>query len=169
MIQILTFLAGIVKHKDDSSTGTTWKCVSLLFDNLNEATFFYHVVDSVADPDPGSVPFWPLDPGSGMGFFRIPDPKTIFWRALTIFWVISSIILWKFAQIFLFSTSKHLIFFTSLFCCRFWIRDPRSGMGKYQIPGSGINIPDPQHWLWKRIRKFFGFTDSNPSLIVGRK
>ncbi len=28
----------------------------------------------------------------------------------------------------------------------FWIRDPRSGMGKNQDPRSGINIPDPQHW-----------------------
>jgi hypothetical protein len=27
------------------------------------------------------VPFWPLDPGSGIGFFRIPDPKPIFFRA----------------------------------------------------------------------------------------
>jgi hypothetical protein len=45
--------------------------------------------------------FFP-DPGS-----RIPDPKTIFWRA---FWqflgVKSSIILWKLADIFFFSTSK---------------------------------------------------------------
>ncbi len=39
--------------------------------------------------DPGSgigffripEPFWPLDPGSGIGFFRIPDPKPIFFRA----------------------------------------------------------------------------------------
>jgi hypothetical protein len=23
--------------------------------------------------DPGSGAFWPLDPGSGIGFFRIPD------------------------------------------------------------------------------------------------
>ncbi len=38
------------------------------------------------------------------------------------------------------------IFFTSLFCGCFWIRDPGSGMGKNQDPGSGINIPDPQHW-----------------------
>ncbi len=52
-------------------------------------------------------------------------------------------------------------FFTSLFCCCVWIqdpgseiRDPRSGipdpgsrMGKNQDPGSGINIPDPQHWV----------------------
>jgi hypothetical protein len=28
------------------------------------------------------------------------------------------------------------------------IRDPGSGMGKNQDPGSGINIPDPQHWKW---------------------
>jgi hypothetical protein len=26
------------------------------------------------------------------------------------------------------------------------IRDPGSGMGKNQDPGSGINIPDQQHW-----------------------
>jgi hypothetical protein len=45
-------------------------------------------------------------------------------------------------------------FFTSLFCYCFWIRDPGSeirdpgsGMGKNQDPGSGINIPDPQHWV----------------------
>ncbi len=25
--------------------------------------------------------------------------------------------------------------------------DPGSGMGKNQDPGSGMNIPDPQHWL----------------------
>ncbi len=25
--------------------------------------------------------------------------------------------------------------------------DPRSGMGKNQDPGPGINIPDPQHWF----------------------
>jgi hypothetical protein len=27
------------------------------------------------------------------------------------------------------------------------IQDPGSGMGKNQDPGSGINIPDPQHWV----------------------
>jgi hypothetical protein len=25
--------------------------------------------------------------------------------------------------------------------------DPGSGMDKNQDPGSGINIPDPQHWM----------------------
>jgi hypothetical protein len=29
------------------------------------------------------------------------------------------------------------------------IRDPGSGMGKNQDPGSGINIPDPQHCVWR--------------------
>jgi hypothetical protein len=28
------------------------------------------------------------------------------------------------------------------------IRDPGSGMGKNQDPGSGINIPDPPHWYF---------------------
>jgi hypothetical protein len=37
------------------------------------------------------------------------------------------------------------IFFTLLFCSCFGIRDQRSGMDKNQDPGSGINIPDPQH------------------------
>jgi hypothetical protein len=34
----------------------------------------------------------------------------------------------------------------------FGIRDPGSGMGKNPDPGSGINIPDPQHWLLIRIQ-----------------
>ncbi len=29
-------------------------------------------------------------------------------------------------------------------------RDPGSGMGKYPDPGSGINIPDPQHWIMQK-------------------
>jgi hypothetical protein len=29
------------------------------------------------------------------------------------------------------------------------IRDPGSGMGKNQDLGSGINIPDPQHWMFQ--------------------
>jgi hypothetical protein len=32
--------------------------------------------------------------------------------------------------------------------------DPGSGMGKNQDPGSGINIPDPPHWL-KQKNSFF--------------
>jgi hypothetical protein len=33
------------------------------------------------------------------------------------------------------------------------IRDPGSGMGKNQDPGSGINIPDPPHW--KKSCRFY--------------
>jgi hypothetical protein len=37
-------------------------------------------------------------------------------------------------------------FFSPLsFVAVFWIPDPGFGMGKNQDPGSGINIPDPQH------------------------
>jgi hypothetical protein len=31
-------------------------------------------------------------------------------------------------------------------CISLLVLDPGSGMGKNQDPGSGINIPDPQHW-----------------------
>jgi hypothetical protein len=51
---------------------------------------------SVADPDPGSGAFGPLDPGSGIGYFRISDPESqthIFESLVTIFWVKSYIIL----------------------------------------------------------------------------
>jgi hypothetical protein len=56
---------------------------------------------SVADPDPGSgirclFDPWIRDPGSGMGFFRIPDPGSqdhILKSFLTIFLVKSYIIL----------------------------------------------------------------------------
>jgi hypothetical protein len=58
-------------------------------------SYHFFVVSSVADPDPGSGIECFLTPGSGIGFFRIPDPgsripdlgsripdpKTIFLRA----------------------------------------------------------------------------------------
>jgi hypothetical protein len=40
-------------------------------------------VTSVADPDPGSGAF--LTPGSGIGFFRIPDQTHIFESLVTIY------------------------------------------------------------------------------------
>jgi hypothetical protein len=60
------------------------------------------------------------------------------------------------------ATKKDKKNFNPLFCCYFWILDPRSeirdggwgmgdggwGMGKNQDLRSGINIPDPQHWLY---------------------
>ncbi len=83
---------------------------------------------------------------------------------MIIFWVKTSIILWYLAQIFSLSFQKqnniqfceifgykkkydNKFFFTPLFCCCFWIRDPGSEMGKNQDLGSGINIPDPQQSL----------------------
>ncbi len=45
------------------------------------------------------------------------------------------------------------------------IRDPGSGMGKNPDPGSGINIPDPQHWLRVAGRGYIpdqGGDDSSP-------
>ncbi len=50
----------------------------------------------VADPDPRTCAFLTLDPGSGIGFFRIPDPGNqthIFDSLMTNFWVKSTIIL----------------------------------------------------------------------------
>ncbi len=82
-------------------------------------------------------PFWPLDPGSGIGFL---DPNPIFLRTYWLFWLKSSIILWKLAQFF-FSALQNWnnlqfceicgyiksydkkFFFTPFFCCCFWIRD----------------------------------------------
>ncbi len=115
-----------------------------------------------------SVPFWPLDPGSGIGSRR-SDPKPIFWELIDNFLdkkfynslkigpnyflqhFKNKIILWN---LWLQKIVWQLNFFTPFFCCCFWIwyRDLGSGMGKNQDPGSGINILDPQHWAqhWKR-------------------
>jgi hypothetical protein len=81
---------------------------------------------------------------------------------VTIFWVKTSIILGKLGQIFFFSISKiNNIQFCEICGYKEWfdkkncsplsfvavfgsgIRDPGSGMGKNQDPGSGISIPDP--------------------------
>jgi hypothetical protein len=117
------------------------------------------------------VLFWPLDPGSGAFLTPgsgirnrfIPDPESripnsYFWELSDNYciWVKSSIILFEIGPNFFlqqfknkiilhfvkFVATKNIwqqIFFTPLFCSCFWIRDPRSG-------GSGINIPDPQHY-----------------------
>jgi hypothetical protein len=58
----------------------------IIFSILDSVLKFSEQKVSVADPDPGSGAF--LTPGSGIGFFRIPDlgsripdPKAIFLRA----------------------------------------------------------------------------------------
>jgi hypothetical protein len=45
------------------------------------------------------------------------------------------------------------------------VRDPGSGMGKNQDPGSGLNIPDPQHWPIRN--SFFPDTAGSGSGISG--
>ncbi len=55
--------------------------------------------------------FLTLTPGSRIGFFQIPDPRSktyIFESLLTDFWVKSSKILSKLAQIFFFTSSKKI-------------------------------------------------------------
>ncbi len=100
-----------------------------------------------------SVPFLPLDPGSGIGFSRsrIPDlvswiPNPYFWELWDIFWGKKfynalkigpnfflqhfKIKIVKFCEIY--DSKEKLwqqIFFTNVFHCCFWIRDPGSGMG----------------------------------------
>jgi hypothetical protein len=44
------------------------------------------------------------------------------------------------------------------------IRDPGSGMGKNQDLGSGINIPDPQHWA--ACQQTFEIGRSRPKYVM---
>ncbi len=87
----------------------------------------------------------PFSPRSGIRDRFFPDPGSrthIFGSLVTIFWIKSSIIIWKLAQIYFFISSKIKIifnlvkfvatkkgmtsnfFFIPLLCCCFWIRDP---------------------------------------------
>ncbi len=160
--------------REEEKVGISFSCLPGLGGQLTVRPILkgevIHSVLLIRIRDP--VPFWPLDPGSKIGFFRIPDlgsQSHIFESLMIIFCIKSSIILWKLAQIFLFSNSN-----TNNFqFCEIWanktrydkkkfsplsfvsvfgsgIRDPGSGMGKNQDPGSGINIPDPQHWIHYR-------------------
>ncbi len=97
-----------------------------------------------------------FDPGPGSGirnsfFCRIPDPGSqphIFQSLVTNFWVKSSIVLWKLAQFVFFSNNfqfceicgyknsfDNKFFFTPLFCCCFWIRDPEWVKIRIRDPG----------------------------------
>ncbi len=123
----------------------------------------------------GSVAFWPLDPdpGSGISFFPDPGSQThIFESLVTNVWVKSSPILWKLTLVFFFSIFKNKIiinfvkfvattkrydkyfFFTPLFCCCFWIRDPRSGMGKNLLRGYGCYLASSVSVLYPDPHKF---------------
>ncbi len=130
----------------------------------------------IRDPVPCLFDPWSRDPGTGKGFFQIPDlgsQTKILESLVTIFWVKKfsnslkigpNFFLQHFKNKIIFNFVKFMAtkkvpgmttnFFHPLFCCCFWIRDPRFGMGKNQDPGSGIKIPDPQHWMG--IRHNFG-------------
>jgi hypothetical protein len=111
-------------------------------------------------------------PGSGIGFFRIPDLGSLiptpyflelsdkflgkkFYNSLKTgpkFFLqhLKNKITLNFLKFV--ATKKGVttnFFYPSLLLLfldpGFGIRDPGSGMGKNQDPGSGINIPDPQH------------------------
>jgi hypothetical protein len=43
--------------------------------------------------------------------------------------------------------------------------DPGSGMGKNQDPGSGINIPDPPHWIQVQKGTGSGSATLRPTLL----
>jgi hypothetical protein len=113
------------------------------------------------------VPFRPLDPDRGYGigfFFRILDlgsriPNSSFQELFDKFLVkkVRYIFLWKLAQIFFFSILR-IKYFTILWNLwllkkEFFTRDPGSEMVENQDLGSGINIPDPQHWNLETILK----------------
>ncbi len=62
---------------------STYGCGAVQFKAIHEFHVPHHAVLRIRIRDP--VPFWPLDPGSGIGFFRIPDlgsriPNPYFWE-----------------------------------------------------------------------------------------
>ncbi len=92
------------------------------------------------------VPFWPLDPGSGISFSLIPDlgsriPNPYFWELCDNFFGkkfckslkiganfflrhLQTIIIINFVKSVLTWKVWQHIFSTPIFCCCFWIRDP---------------------------------------------
>jgi hypothetical protein len=118
------------------------------------------------------VPFWPLDPGSGIGFFRIPDlgsriPNPYVWELSDNFLgkklyyslkIDPNFFLQLFKTKIMFNFVKFVAKLKAITKKNFsplsfvavlgsGTRDPGSWVGKNQDPGSGINIPDPPHWF----------------------
>ncbi len=107
---------------------------------------------SVADPDPWSGAF--LIPGSGIRnrFFldtRSWIPNLYFWELSDNFLSKKFYILWKLAQVFSIMWNLWLPkkLWQKIFVSLLFFLDLGSRMGKNQDPGSGINIPDPQHCI----------------------
>ncbi len=108
------------------------KKLRAICNEINKLKKPVHVFSSVADPDPGSGAFVTPGFGSGIVFFRIPDPgsRIRIPDPKPIFWELSDNVLGK-------------KFYNS------WKIDPNFF---YQDPGSGISIPDPQHMGFSLFR-----------------
>ncbi len=135
--------------------------------------------------DPGLGPFWPLDPGSGIGLFRIPDlgsriPNSYFWELSHNFWGKKFHNSLKFGPNFFLQQFKNYIifhfvkfvatkkcltknFFSPLSFLHVFgsgIRDPRSGI---RDPGwVKIRIRDPGSGMGKNQDPGSGIRDKYP-------
>ncbi len=126
------------------------------------------------------VPFWPLDPGSGIGFFRIPDPNPYFWELSDSFLGKKFYNSLKIGPNFFLQHFKTKIMYNFLtfvatlkemtsnfFSPLSFVAVFGSGMGKNQDLGSGINIPDPQHWLLHTWYFHEALVPEEGSVLVG--
>ncbi len=100
------------------------------------------------------VPFWPLDQGSGIGFFRISDPGSqipnpYIWEHIENFLgknfnnslkIGPNFFLYHFKNNIIFNFVKFMTTKKSM------IKKIFSPLSFVTVFGSGINIPDPQHW-----------------------
>ncbi len=152
----------------DPGSGTGFFRIPDLGSRIPTPYFWPVLRFQIRDPGPGAFLTLDPDPGSGTGFFRIPDLGS---RIPTPYFLeLSNKVLGKRfynslktgPRFFLQHSKNRIIFnfvkfvatkigsttklFTPLLLLLFL--DPGSGMGKNQDPGSGINIPDPQHWFW---------------------
>ncbi len=104
-------------------------------------------------PDPGSGAF--LTPGSGIRNRFFPDPVSqshIFESLVTIFWVKSSILLWKLAQIFCLQHFETKIIFN---LWNLWLFSPLSFVAVFLDPGTEIRDPG-----W--VKSGSGIRDKHP-------
>jgi hypothetical protein len=94
---------------------------------------------------------WPMDTGSGIGFFRIPDPKPIFGKPNDTFWG------WMFYNSLLIGPNFFLHQFKNNIIFNFVIFVATKKVGQQilfsplsfvAIFESGINFPEPQQFFY---------------------